>query len=164
MISWLYYMYIWLILLNYWLIVLDDWLIVLQDWLIVLHDWLIVPDDWLIDCTTWLVDCTICSHFQDFNFCLQTLLQNFIKRVKCNEVDITCYLKVFVPGPPLVVLLETVLRIRFILIWIRILGSVSWNNGSCFKSDLKSREYQLLFYFFSIKKNIFFRSMICFVI
>ena len=55
-------------------------------------------------------------------------------------------------------LYKAVLRIRFILIWIRIriLGSVSWNNGSgsCSKSDLKSGKYQLLFYFFSIKKYI----------
>ena len=52
------------------------------------------------------------------------------------------------------------LRIRFILIWIRIriLGSVSWNNvsgsGSCSKSDLKSGKYQLFFYFFFDKKYI----------
>ena len=56
------------------------------------------------------------------------------------------------------------LRIRFILIWIRILGSVSWNNGSGSKSDLKSEKYQLMFYFFFYKKNIFLRNMICFVI
>ena len=64
-------------------------------------------------------------------------------------------------------LLKPVLRIRFILIWIRIIGSVSWNNGSgsCSESDLKSGKYQLLFYFFfSIKKNIFLRNMIYFVI
>ena len=50
------------------------------------------------------------------------------------------------------------LQIRFILIWIRILGSVSWNNGSgsesCSKSDLKSGKYQLLFDFFYYKKYI----------
>ena len=61
------------------------------------------------------------------------------------------------------------LKIRFILIWIRILGSVSWNSGSCSGSgscsisDLKSGKYKLLFYFFSIK-NIFLRNMIRFVI
>ena len=53
-----------------------------------------------------------------------------------------------------------VFRIRFILIWIRILGSVSWNNRTGSKSDLKSGKYQL---FFSIK-NIFLRNMIYFVI
>ena len=62
-------------------------------------------------------------------------------------------------------LFNAVLRIRFILIWIRILRSVSWNNGSgsCSKSDLKSGKYQLLCYFF-FYKNIFLRNMICFVI
>ena len=39
----------------------------------------------------------------------------------------------------------TVLRIHFILIWIRILGSASWNNGSNSKSDQKSEKYQLFF-------------------
>ena len=51
-----------------------------------------------------------------------------------------------------IVSFKSVFRIRFILIWIRILGSVSWNNGSgsesCSKSDLKSGKYQRLFYFF----------------
>ena len=44
---------------------------------------------------------------------------------------------------------KLVLRIRFILIWIRILGSVTWNTGSCSESD---PEYQLLFYLFFLKK------------
>ena len=65
-----------------------------------------------------------------------------------------------------------VFRIRLILIWIRIqiriLGSVLWKNGSgsgsCSKSDIKSRKYKLLLYFFFYKKNIFLRNMICFVI
>ena len=56
-----------------------------------------------------------------------------------------------------------VLRIRFILIWIWILGSGSWNNGSGSKSDLKSGKYQLWFYFF-LYKNIVLRNMICLVI
>ena len=42
------------------------------------------------------------------------------------------------------------------LIWIRILGSVSGNDGSgsCSRSDLNSRKYQLIFYFFFYLKYI----------
>ena len=66
---------------------------------------------------------------------------------------------------PLPSLFQPVLRIRFILIWIRILGSVSWNNGSgsgsCSKSDPKISTF--VNFFFSIK-IIILRNMICFVI
>ena len=53
-------------------------------------------------------------------------------------------------------------RIRFILIRIRILGSVLWNNGSssgsgsCSRSDLKLRKYQLFLILFF--KNIFLQK------
>ena len=48
----------------------------------------------------------------------------------------------------------TVLRIRFILIWIRIRRSVSWNNGTASGSgfDLKSKRLQLFSIFFVYKK------------
>ena len=64
----------------------------------------------------------------------------------------------------LYVLLASVLWIRFILIWIRILRSVSWYNGSgsCSESDLKSRKYQFKKKFY--KKNISPKKIICFVI
>ena len=57
---------------------------------------------------------------------------------------------------------KAVFRIRLILIWIRILGSDSWNDGSCSKSDLveKISTFVLLFFY----KKIFLRNMICFVI
>ena len=47
--------------------------------------------------------------------------------------------------------LGAVFQIRLILIWIRIriLGSVSCNNGSCSKSDLKSEKYDLFCYLWS---------------
>ena len=47
----------------------------------------------------------------------------------------------------------TVLRIRFILIWIRIRRSVSWNNGTASGSgfDLKSKRLQLFRFFFCKK-------------
>ena len=41
---------------------------------------------------------------------------------------------------------KPVLRIRFILIWIRILGSVSWNNGSGSCSKYISPKYDLFCY------------------
>ena len=49
-------------------------------------------------------------------------------------------------------------RIRFIL--FRILRSVSWNNGSgsCSKSVLKWRKFQLFFCFFYIKKKLIIRK------
>ena len=59
------------------------------------------------------------------------------------------------------------LEIHFILIWIRILEYVSWNNrsrsGSCSESDLKSRKKKICFTFFYYKyispKNYLFCYM-----
>ena len=57
-------------------------------------------------------------------------------------------------------LIQPVFRIRFILIWIRIriVRSVSCNNGSgsisCSGSDLKSRKYQIFKNFFFYQRYI----------